>query len=173
VGIGCIRPHLRPGCVQDEEEGKQLVHTHQALQLMWISIPVSVPRYAEAAPGGCCISLPWVVCVGSTWPCAAGRCTRSAVSAAVIPVGAWCMLWCVCRGNMGAVPRAQLETWLQSHCRPLLTAVDAATMLDLLLQHTYGERSGCRAQQCNTTAARFHDSRAAWVLLRQACGGFC
>lgn len=40
---------------------------------------------------------------------------------------------------MGAVPRAQLEQWLQSHCRPLLSAVDAATMLDLLLQHTYGK----------------------------------
>lgn len=40
---------------------------------------------------------------------------------------------------MGAVPRAQLEAWLQTQCRPLLAAVDAATMLDLLLQHTYGE----------------------------------
>lgn len=40
---------------------------------------------------------------------------------------------------MGAVPRAQLEAWLQTHCRPLLAAVDAASILDLLLQHTYGE----------------------------------
>lgn len=40
---------------------------------------------------------------------------------------------------MGAVPRAQLEGWLQSHCRPLLAAVDGATMLDMLLRHTYGE----------------------------------
>jgi hypothetical protein len=43
------------------------------------------------------------------------------------------------RTGVGAVPRAQLEGWLQSHCRPLLAAVDAATMLDMLLRHTYGE----------------------------------
>ncbi|KAF6262503.1 hypothetical protein COO60DRAFT_1624922 [Scenedesmus sp. NREL 46B-D3] len=42
------------------------------------------------------------------------------------------------RSAVGAVPRAQLEVWLQSHCRPLLAAVDAATMLDMLLRHTYG-----------------------------------
>ncbi len=42
------------------------------------------------------------------------------------------------RAAVGAVPRGQLEAWLQSHCRPLLSAVDAATMLDLLLQHTFG-----------------------------------
>jgi hypothetical protein len=42
-------------------------------------------------------------------------------------------------GSTGAVPRAHLESWMQGHCRPLLGAVDAATILDLLLQHTYGE----------------------------------
>eukprot|EP00878_Enallax_costatus_P034903 GHUV01038847.1.p1 GENE.GHUV01038847.1~~GHUV01038847.1.p1 ORF type:complete len:518 (+),score=146.20 GHUV01038847.1:771-2324(+) len=42
------------------------------------------------------------------------------------------------RGQVGAVPRVQLESWLQSNCRPLLAAVDGATMLDLLVQHTYG-----------------------------------
>ncbi|WIA29376.1 hypothetical protein OEZ86_011880 [Tetradesmus obliquus] len=42
------------------------------------------------------------------------------------------------RTGVGAVPRAQLEGWLQSHCRPLLAAVDGATMLDMLLRHTYG-----------------------------------
>ncbi|KAF8073053.1 hypothetical protein HT031_000714 [Scenedesmus sp. PABB004] len=42
------------------------------------------------------------------------------------------------RAQVGAVPRAQLEGWLASHCRALLSAVDAATMLDLLLTHTFG-----------------------------------
>lgn len=37
------------------------------------------------------------------------------------------------------MPRAQLESWLQLNCRALLAAVDGATMLDLLVQHTFGE----------------------------------
>jgi hypothetical protein len=41
---------------------------------------------------------------------------------------------------VGAVPRSQIEGWLQAYCRPLLGAVDGATMLDLLQQHTFGER---------------------------------
>jgi hypothetical protein len=48
------------------------------------------------------------------------------------------------RTGVGAVPRAQLEGWLQSHCRPLLSAVDAATMLDMLLRHTYGQQPRTR-----------------------------
>lgn len=55
-----------------------------------------------------------------------------------------------CRTGVGAVPRAQLESWLQSHCRQLLAAVDGATMLDMLLQHTFGEaptRLFCIAQR--------------------------
>eukprot|EP00775_Hariotina_reticulata_P010373 gene10373-10531_t len=42
------------------------------------------------------------------------------------------------RGHVGAVPRSQIEGWLQAYCRPLLGAVDGATMLDLLQQHTFG-----------------------------------
>jgi hypothetical protein len=38
------------------------------------------------------------------------------------------------------VARAQLEAWLQRDCREVLQALDAATMLDLLSTHTYGER---------------------------------
>lgn len=41
------------------------------------------------------------------------------------------------------MPRAQLESWLQNNCRPLLAAVDGATMLDLLLKHTFGEHLAC------------------------------
>lgn len=54
--------------------------------------------------------------------------------------------------NTGAVPRAQLEAWLQTHCRPLLAAVDAATMLDLLLQHTYGTERVERVDSTGGTA---------------------
>lgn len=67
--------------------------------------------------------------------CASCLCAGSHVSTTLTLLP----LLLACRSSMGAVPRAQLEAWLQAQCRPLLAAVDAATMLDLLLQHTYGE----------------------------------
>ncbi len=52
------------------------------------------------------------------------------------------------RIRSGAVARAQLELWLQQECREVLQAVNAATMLDLLSSHTYGEgRTALRATE--------------------------
>lgn len=45
----------------------------------------------------------------------------------------------VYRTQSGAVSRLQLEQWLQKDGRELLLMVDGATILDLLILHTYGE----------------------------------
>jgi hypothetical protein len=38
----------------------------------------------------------------------------------------------------GCVPRLSLEQWLHAECRPTLSLLDGATLLDLLDKHTYG-----------------------------------
>lgn len=47
-----------------------------------------------------------------------------------------------CRVRSGAVSRQVLEQALRSECRDLLLVVDGATVLDLLMTHTFGEEGG-------------------------------
>jgi hypothetical protein len=49
-----------------------------------------------------------------------------------------------CRVRAGAVSRQVLEQALRSECRDLLLVVDGATVLDLLMTHTFGEGIGAR-----------------------------
>lgn len=44
-----------------------------------------------------------------------------------------------CRAQSGCICRLKMERWLQSEGRALASAVDAATLLDLLQVHSYGE----------------------------------
>eukprot|EP00193_Tetraselmis_chui_P003781 CAMPEP_0177757390 /NCGR_PEP_ID=MMETSP0491_2-20121128/3616_1 /TAXON_ID=63592 /ORGANISM="Tetraselmis chuii, Strain PLY429" /LENGTH=315 /DNA_ID=CAMNT_0019273035 /DNA_START=213 /DNA_END=1156 /DNA_ORIENTATION=+ len=43
------------------------------------------------------------------------------------------------RINSGCIPRLQLERWLQRELRPLVSQLDAETILDMLAVHTYGK----------------------------------